>query len=161
KRYGKSISAKSPGYFQSELKRKAESAGGSFIQFSTQSTALSQTHLNGERIKKSLSERVHYDRTGVVMHRDLFSAYLSRFITDNTLNVQVARDSYPGSESILTAAWEAFQSSKRVGESESPQRQSPAERMAVKLGTVSQIRDSSTEKLSEAPSQNPPASVGG
>ena len=28
KRYGKAISAKSPGYFQSELKRKAESAGG-------------------------------------------------------------------------------------------------------------------------------------
>jgi putative transposase len=30
KRYGKAIAAKSPGYFQSELKRKAEGAGGSF-----------------------------------------------------------------------------------------------------------------------------------
>ena len=67
---------------QSELKRKAENAGGSFIKFSTQKTALSQTHLTGGRIKKSLSERVHYDVTGVVMHRDLFSAYLSRFVND-------------------------------------------------------------------------------
>jgi len=140
KRYGKAISAKSPGFFQSELKRKAGSAGGSFIKFSTQTTALSQTHLTGERIKKSLSERVHYDQTGVVMHRDLFAAYLSRFVTDNMLDVQMAQQSYDGSESILAAAWQAYQSSKRVGESESPQSQSPVERTAVKLGTVSQIK---------------------
>jgi len=43
KRYGKAISAKSPGFVQSELARKAESAGGSFTKFSTQKTALSQT----------------------------------------------------------------------------------------------------------------------
>lgn len=112
KRYGKTISAKSPVFFQSELRRKAESAGGSFTKFSTQTTALSQTHLNGERIKKSLSERVHYDQTGIVMHRDWFSAYLSRFVTDNMLDVQLARDCYTGSEPILTAAWKAHQSTK-------------------------------------------------
>ncbi|WP_414584093.1 hypothetical protein [Scytonema sp. PCC 10023] len=43
KRYGKAIAAKSPGFVQSELKRKAENAGGSFTKFSTQKTALSQT----------------------------------------------------------------------------------------------------------------------
>ncbi|MEM7579144.1 MAG: transposase [Cyanobacteria bacterium P01_A01_bin.80] len=51
KLYGKAISAKSPGYFQSELKRKAVSeacakrinANGYFLTFSTQKTALSQT----------------------------------------------------------------------------------------------------------------------
>lgn len=43
KRYGKAISAKSPGFVQSELKRKAEIANGSFTTFSTQKTALSQT----------------------------------------------------------------------------------------------------------------------
>jgi hypothetical protein len=42
---------------------------------------LPQTHLNGDRIKKSLSQRVHDDQTSVVMHRDLFSAYLSRFVS--------------------------------------------------------------------------------
>ncbi|MBW4631714.1 MAG: transposase [Iphinoe sp. HA4291-MV1] len=82
KRYGKAIFAKSPGFVQSELKRKAEIADGSFTKFSTHKTALSQTHLTGERVKKSLSERVHYDKTGVAMHRDLFSAYLSRFVND-------------------------------------------------------------------------------
>jgi hypothetical protein len=39
KRYGKAIAAKSPGFFQAELKRKAESASGQFIKFSTQKTA--------------------------------------------------------------------------------------------------------------------------
>ena len=61
KRYGKAIRDKSPSFFMSELTRKAESAGGAVIRFSTQSTALSQTHLTGTRIKKSLSERVHKD----------------------------------------------------------------------------------------------------
>jgi putative transposase len=152
KRYGKAISAKSPAYFQSELKRKAESAGGSFTKFSTQTTALSQTHLTGERIKKSLSDRVHYDQTGLVMQRDLFSAYLSRFVTDNMLDVPMARDSYQGSESILTAAWQAFQSSKRVSASESPQSQSPVERMAVKLGKISQISNcgNATERKADS-----------
>ena len=83
KRYGKAISAKSPGFFQSELARKAVSeacakgisAGGQLIKFPTQTTALSQTHLDGSRIKKSLSERGHRDVTGIQpMHRDLFSA---------------------------------------------------------------------------------------
>jgi hypothetical protein len=85
KNWGKAIAAKSPGFFQSELKRKAENAGGSFYQFSTTKTALSQTHLTGERIKKSLSERVHYDKSGVVMHRDLMSAFLSRHVYDDKL----------------------------------------------------------------------------
>ncbi|MEC4811936.1 MAG: hypothetical protein SAK29_01425 [Scytonema sp. PMC 1069.18] len=43
KRYGKAIGAKSPGFVQSELQLKAERAGGTFIKFSTNKTALSQT----------------------------------------------------------------------------------------------------------------------
>lgn len=105
KLYGKAISAKSPGFVQSELKRKAEKAGGSFIKFSTQKTALSQTHLNGERVKKSLSERVHYDQTGIVMHRDLFSAYLSRHVNQDQLSLQDAVNQYQRSEPILMEAW--------------------------------------------------------
>ncbi|WP_414589903.1 hypothetical protein [Scytonema sp. PCC 10023] len=99
KSYGKGISAKSPGFVQSELIRKAEKAGGSVHKFSTQKTALSQTHLDGSRIKKSLSERVHRDATGIKMHRDLFSAYLSRYVNqDDTLSVQDARTGYCGAE---------------------------------------------------------------
>jgi transposase len=104
KTLGKAISAKSPGYFQSELKRKAENAGGSFYQFSTSKTALSQTHLTGERIKKALSERVHYDKSGVIMHRDLMSAFLSRYVYDDELSLQDANFEYPGMETTLLRA---------------------------------------------------------
>jgi putative transposase len=141
KRYGKAIGAKSPGFVQSELKRKAESAGGSFIKFSTQKTALSQTHLTGERIKKSLSERVHYDLTGVVMHRDLFSAYLSRFINDeDDLLLHLALNEWERSEPILMQAWKAFQiNCEQLSESESRLSHSPSEQFCMKLETVSQI----------------------
>ncbi|WP_233154064.1 hypothetical protein [Scytonema sp. HK-05] len=43
KRYGKALAAKSPGFVQSELIRKAENSGGSVHKFSTPKTALSQT----------------------------------------------------------------------------------------------------------------------
>ena len=111
KNWGKAIGAKSPGFFQSELKRKAEKAGGSFYQFSTTKTALSQTHLTGERIKKSLSERVHHDKSGVVMHRDLMSAFLSRHVYDDALSLQDAQCEYPGMETTLLRAWQHYQQS--------------------------------------------------
>jgi hypothetical protein len=140
KRYGKAISAKSPGFVQSELKRKAENAGGSFTKFSTQKTALSQTHLNGERIKKPLSERVHHDKTGIVMHRDLISAFLARYVNQDELSLQDAVNQYPGAEPLLMEAWKRYQqTANRVGASESPQSDSSAERFSIKLGTVDQI----------------------
>ena len=121
KRYGKVIGAKSPGFVQSELKRKAESAGGSFQFFSTRKTALSQTHLNGERIKKSLSQRVHQDSSGMIMHRDLFSAFLARYVNDDeSLSLHDARREYPRSESILRSAWQIYQKNcEQVSVSES------------------------------------------
>ncbi len=111
KRYGKAISAKSPGFFQSELKRKAENANGYFLTFSTQKTALSQTHLDGTRIKKSLSQRVHKDATGFVMHRDLFSAFLSRCVYNDSLSLWDAQCEYPGTEPFLLDAWKQYQQS--------------------------------------------------
>jgi putative transposase len=131
KRYGKSISAKSPGFFQSELKRKAESAGGSFTRFSTRKTALSQTHLTGERIKKSLSERVHYDQTGIVMQRDLFSAYLARYVDDDELTLQNAQTEYLRLEPVLLAAWQRSKiNCERVVFDESRLTQPPLEQFA-------------------------------
>lgn len=141
KRYGKAISAKSSGFVQSELVRKAESAGGRVIKFSTQKTALSQTHLTGERIKKSLSERVHYDATGAVMHRDLFSAYLSRFVNDeDNLLLHLAVQQWERSEPILMQAWKEFQTNcERVAACESRLSHSPLEQFCTQLGTVNQI----------------------
>lgn len=141
KRYGKSISAKSPGFVQSELKRKAENAGGSFIKFSTQKTALSQTHLDGSRVKKSLSERVHHDATGITMHRDLFSAYLSRFVNDeDNLSLHLAASQWERTEPFLMEAWKRFQiNCEQVGASESRLSHSPSEQFPNKLKTANQI----------------------
>jgi hypothetical protein len=151
KRYGKAISAKSPGFVQSELVRKAENAGGRVMKFSTQKTALSQTHLTGERIKKSLSERVHYDATGIVMHRDLFSAYLSRFVNDeDNLLLHLAVQQWEGSEPILMQAWKAFQiNCERVAARESRLSHSPLEQFCTEGKKINQIAEKS-EKLIES-----------
>jgi putative transposase len=162
KRYGFAISAKSPGFVQSELARKAVSAGGQFIKFSTQKTALSQTHLTGERVKKSLSQRVHYDHTGVTMHRDLFSAYLSRFVNDeDNLLLHLALHEWERSESILMEAWKEFQTNcERVSASESRMSHSPSEQFSNKLEPVNQIV-SKDEKLTCFSSQNARNSIAG
>lgn len=130
KRYGKAISAKSPGFIQSELIRKAEKAGGQVIKFSTQKTALSQTHLDGSRIKKSLSQRVHRDVTGISEHhRDLFSAFLSRHVNQNELSLRDALNEYPRMEPVLLEAWQRHSTREQVSASESRQSDSPSERV--------------------------------
>lgn len=140
KRYGKAISAKSPGFVQSELKRKAENAGGQFIAFSTQKTALSHTHLDGSRIKKSLSQRVHKDVTGLVMNRDIWSAYLARYINEDQLSLQDAQCEYPRLESTLRSAWQQYQTNcKQVSASESRLSHLPSEQFDLKGKSVNQI----------------------
>ena len=106
KMYGKSISVRAPRTFLSILTRKAESAGGSVDEFSTRTTALSQVCLCGQKHKKRLSLRVHACDCGVVMQRDLFSAYLARHVKDNLLQVTEARVPWSGAEPLLRAAWE-------------------------------------------------------
>ncbi|MEM9162154.1 MAG: transposase [Cyanobacteria bacterium P01_F01_bin.4] len=141
KRWGKAISAKSPGFFISELVRKAESAGGQVTMFSTQKTALSQTHLSGERIKKSLSQRTHQDVMGFWMHRDLFSAFLSRHVVEDELLLQSAQYEWTGLEQVLMEAWQRFnrQSANRVSVAESGQAQPPSERISIDLEKSGQI----------------------
>ncbi len=108
KNYGKSIGFKSPASFQSELKRKAESAGGTVLMFSTRKTALSQTCLCGNKQKKSLSQRVHHCSVcNLRMQRDILSAYLSRHVDPKTetLSIQSARDGWLGMEKSLLHGW--------------------------------------------------------
>ncbi len=128
-------------FFTRKPGEPAASAGGQVIKFSTQKTALSQTHLTGQRIKKSLSDRVHYDKTGIVMHRDLFSAYLSRFVNDeDNLLLHLAVEQWERSEPILMQAWKEFQTNcQRVAERESRLSHSPSEQFCTKLGIVNQI----------------------
>ncbi|MBP5975411.1 hypothetical protein HW132_22425 [Brasilonema sp. CT11] len=153
KRYGSAISAKSPGFVQSVLLRKAENAGGTVIKFSTQTTALSQTHFDGTRIKKSLSQRVHRDVTGIAdHHRDLFSAFLSRSVNQNKLVLQDAQNKYLGLEPILLEAYQRYLklrlapsglaeglTREQVSTSESRQSDYPSEWVSNKLLTTDQI----------------------
>ena len=148
KRYGKAISAKSPGFFQSELKRKAvrgasrasKNANGSFLEFSTQKTALSQTHLNGSRVKKTLSMRVHRDVTGFEMHRDLFSAFLSRHVCDDKLSLLDAQSEYPRAESLLMDAWKQYQqAANQVAECKSRKCYNSSERLSIEVLPSDQI----------------------
>ena len=115
--------------------------GGSFQKFSTRKTALSQTHLDGTRIKKSLSQRVHIDVSGFRMHRDLFSAFLSRYVNDEeNLLLQSAQQEWKGLEPILKSAWQEFQINReQLGSSESRLCHSSSERFDLKLRTSNQI----------------------
>jgi putative transposase len=153
KRYGKAISQKSPGFVQSELKRKAESAGGTFTKFSTQKTALSQTHLDLTRTKKSLSERIHKDNSGIIMQRDLFSAFLSRYVNDDLLpsDPTVLSNEYERLEPVLLAGWQRYKgkserskvSKPNSGGSSNP----PVDQIAANLDRIEQLRILGSGKL--------------
>lgn len=81
KLYGKSIGRKAPSKFLKILKRKVQSQGGEFREFPTYSTKLSQTCHCGMIKKKPLKERWHKCECGVVAQRDLYSAFLARYVT--------------------------------------------------------------------------------
>ena len=133
--FGKSIGFKAPSSFQSELKRKAENAGGTVLMFSTRKTALSQTCLCGHRQKKSLSQRVHHCSVcGLSMQRDILSAYLSRYVDPKTetLSIQLARNGWLGMEQSLLDGWQngSNQSARTATSSMSPTSNSGIERIS-------------------------------
>jgi hypothetical protein len=117
RRYGKSIGLRAPSMFVSCLLRKAESATGETLIFSTAKTALSQTCQCGCKTKKSLSLRVHKCACGVIAQRDLYSAFLARFVDKETqlLQVELARNSWSqGAELLLRRAWQQAVNNSRV-----------------------------------------------
>jgi len=77
KNFPRSVRDRAPGLLVEMLGRKAESAGGpQLYEYSTRTTALSQTCLCGTKKKKPLSQRVHRCGCGIKEDRDLFSAFL-------------------------------------------------------------------------------------
>ena len=77
KNFPRSVRDRAPGMLVETIRRKADSAGGNqLFEYTTNTTALSQTCLCGKRKKKPLNQRVHRCGCGVTEHRDLFSAYL-------------------------------------------------------------------------------------
>ncbi len=104
KMFGRSIQFRAPGSFVSMLRRKAESAGGIVDEFPTRTTKLSQVCICGSIEKKSLSQRWHKCSCGVLMQRDLFSAFLAKCVEDGRLSASLAISQWPGLETSLWAA---------------------------------------------------------
>ena len=106
--FGKSVGNRAPGLFMNLLRRKAESAGGRVLEFSTRTTRLSQVcHECGTVLKKPLSLRWHHCPCGVgPVQRDLYSAYLARHVENDILSTESAREGWCAAESLLREAVE-------------------------------------------------------
>ncbi len=105
--WGRAIRDRAPGMFESMLKRKAESAGGSVHMLSTFKTALSQTCACGKKTEKKLSDRVHAcPGCGRVMQRDLMSAYLAAYVDGNFSLLPSVESDWASAEPLLRRAWE-------------------------------------------------------
>jgi hypothetical protein len=110
KRYGRSVGFRGPGAFVAHLRRKAANAGAEINEFSTHSTRLSQTCVCGEVKKKPLSQRWHTCECGVgPVQRDLFSAWLARYVKDNRLDAGRAQAAWPGEDERLRVASSCIQ----------------------------------------------------
>lgn len=107
KLFGKSVGKRAPGMFVSHLRSKAERAGGRVVEIPTHSTKLSQTCQCGRVKKKTLSQRVHQCECGVVAQRDLYSAFLAKYIEPDTFVLQVSQllTDWQSAELRLQAAW--------------------------------------------------------
>ena len=93
--------AKRPG----DSQYKAANAGAEVNEFSIRTTPLSQVCLGGKIAKKPLSLRWHVCDCGVgPIQRDIFSAWLARFVVNNKLDVGQAQAACPGADSFLRAA---------------------------------------------------------
>lgn len=137
--WGKSVRMRAPGMFMEMLRRKAQTRDAEVIEFSTYSTALSQTCQCGARKKKPLSLRQHDCSCGVSAQRDLYSAFLARFVyTDDegvdTLAARAASMAWDAGggpalqaaardfkAATVTPCWEATSAGDGGGQSASPE----------------------------------------
>ena len=105
KQFGKSVQNRAPGMFLEKLRTKAANAGGEVIEFPTRTTALSQVCQCGHRQKKALNMRWHHCVScGVQAQRDLYSAYLARFVVGNRLDMSQACEAWAGGGMLLEQA---------------------------------------------------------
>jgi putative transposase len=106
--YGKSVQLCAPGMFVTRLSRLAASAGGTIVAINAWRARLSQTCHCGRVTKKARSARWHAcPWCGASAQRDLFSAYLARFVHPETslLDAGRAQAAWPGWEPTLQAAY--------------------------------------------------------
>ncbi len=105
KRFGKSVGFRAPGRFVSQLRRKAANAGVVVNEFATRTTKLSQVCVCGAIQKKPLSQRWHSCECGAgPIQRDLFSAWLARYVDGNQLDAAQVQVAWPRADVSLRAA---------------------------------------------------------
>ena len=98
KRFGKSLSRCAPAKFITILTNKAVRNGGSVIKVSTFETKASQfDHTDESYTKKRLSERMAHLRSGDIVQRDLYSAFLLEHIDIESLqyNMETLNSAFP------------------------------------------------------------------
>src|SRR5260370_21148707 len=94
--------------FVERLSGLAGSAGGTIVDINPWRARLSKTCHCGRVKKKARSERWHTCPCGASAQRDLFSAWLARFVDPHTslLDVGQAQTACPGWEPTLHAAYD-------------------------------------------------------
>ena len=156
KAFGRSVAVRAPGAFFSELKRKAEAVGGGIVPIPTWKAKLSQfDHTTGDCVKKPLSLRRHAmrDGSGVVVQRDLYSAFLALHCdASGVVDVAgAARDWGTGACLRLAAA-----SAEADAESARRRRSAPPRRCGVgrgrrRIGEEAALRAASRSLATEEP----------
>jgi putative transposase len=108
KQFGRSVGRSAPGMFVSLLSRLAASAGGQVCELNTRKAKLSQRCHCGAVQKKPLSQRWHVCACGVSAQRDLYSAYLARFVNPDTsvLKARQAALAWRRGEPLVQAAYQ-------------------------------------------------------
>jgi hypothetical protein len=135
KNYGRSVSVRGPGMFVSEITRKAANAGGGVELINTHTTRLSQTCICGTVKKKSLSQRHHICSCGVTAQRDLFSAFLAKHCSNNTLGIHQANKDWSAAEPLLRRAMSRA--------SETANRRSVPSSFGIRRQSCSSVKDRS------------------
>jgi putative transposase len=108
--FGRSSKVRGAGLFVSTLARRLDAAGGQLIEFGTRNTSLSQfDHVDGTLTKKPRSQRYHEFSDGTRVGRDLYSAFLARFVHNDRLDASQVRAAWPGAEALLRAASDGFE----------------------------------------------------
>ena len=114
KNFGRSVQRRAPSMFVSMLKRKAASAGASTIEFKTRTTCLSQyDHISGTYKKIPLSQRYHEFPDGSRAQRDLYSAWLARYVQQDNLDASQLANDWVAAEPLLQQAASSFHQSAR------------------------------------------------
>jgi putative transposase len=116
RQFGKSTKVRGAAMFVGLLRNKLKAAGGELIEFGTRYTCLSQfDHVDGTLTKKPLTQRYHEFSDGTRVGRDLYSAFLARFVEHNRLDASQAVEAWSGAEAFLRAASDGFEPASGPG----------------------------------------------